>query len=107
MIRGTTPTITYNFPFEVDSIEKFRMYFVQGKNVVLTKTEEECTFSGTTVSAILTQEETYAFSTKKLLQTKARFLLEDGSVCGTKAKNIKVEGDDDSGSEVLALDEVL
>lgn len=104
MIRGTTPTIKYAFPFDVSKIVKFRMYFIQGNILSITKTEDDCIFDGNTVSAMLTQEETYGLSAKKLLVTKARFLLDDGTVCGTKSTNIKVEGADTSGSEVLRIE---
>lgn len=101
MIRGTTPTVTYNFPFNVTDLVKFRMYFIQGTETVLEKTEEDCIFSGTTVKVMLTQEETYKFSPKKKLITRARFKDSDDNVGGTKPKEIRVEGNDSSGSEVL------
>lgn len=104
MIRGTTPTITYTFPFAVSGIVKFRMYFMQGTETLLTRTEEDCTFDGYTVSTVLTQEETYAFSAKKRLEIKCRFLKNDDTVDGTKSKFFDVE--DTGGSvEVLAADE--
>ena len=53
MIRGTTPTITYNFPFTVSGISKIRIYFLQGKDTLLTKDETDCTFSGQSVSVTL------------------------------------------------------
>lgn len=100
MIRGTTPTISYNFPFAVSTITKFRMYFMQGTETVLTKTEEDCTFDGQTVSTTLTQQETYNFSSKKRLETKARYLLTDGKVGATKPKFIDIE---DTGGAVEVL----
>ena len=103
MIRGTTPTITYTFPIDMSNVQKFRMYFIQGSEVVLEKTEEDCSIVGNTVKTTLSQEETYSLSTKKLLITKARFLTNDGKVYGTKGMNIRVEGNDTSGSEVLSV----
>ena len=91
MIRGTTPTITYNFPFAVSGISKIRIYFLQGKDTLLTKSEDDCTFSGNSVSVTLTEQETYGFSAKKRLETKSRFLLSDGTVGGTKPKFIDIE----------------
>jgi hypothetical protein len=58
MIRGTTPTIKFVFPFEVSNITKFSMYFMQGKDAIITRTEDDLTFSGNDVYALLTQEET-------------------------------------------------
>lgn len=96
MIRGTTPTITYNFPFAASTISKFRMYFIQGNETILTKDESDCTFSGQSVSVTLTQEETYSFTAKKRLETKSRFMLFNGNVGGTKSKFLDVE---DTGGE--------
>jgi hypothetical protein len=100
MIRGTTPTVIYVFPFEVDNIEKFRMYFIQGKETILTKTEEDCTFDGTEVSVTLTEEETYQFSSKKRLESQARYLLSNGKVFGTKPKIIDVY---ETGEEAILV----
>ena len=100
IIRGTTPTITFDFPFDVSETTKFRMYFIQGKNVVLTKDETDCTISGNSVSVKLTQQETYKFSEKKLVGYKARFKL-GNDVFGTIPKNTRVEGVDEASSEVL------
>jgi hypothetical protein len=91
MIRGTTPTITYNFPFAASGISKIRIYFMQGTETLLTKTESDCTFSGQSVSVTLTQQETYGFSAKKRVETKSRFKLSSGTVGGTKSKFIDVE----------------
>jgi hypothetical protein len=85
MIRGTTPTITITLPFAVSTVEKFRLYILQGNDTVLTKTEEDCTFSGMSVSVALTEEETYSLSAKKRAEIQARFLLTGGTVGGTKA----------------------
>lgn len=103
MIRGTTPTITYNFPFAVNTITKFRMYFIQGNETLITKkeTDDAMTFSGQSVSVKLTQQETYGFTAKKRLETKARYLLTDGTVAGTKPKFIDVE---DTGGAVEVLE---
>lgn len=104
MIRGTTPTITYNFPFAVSGISKIRIYFLQGKDTLITKTESDCTFSGQSVSVMLTQQETFKFSAKKRLETKSRFLLSTGVVGGTKPKFIDVEetGGNDEVLEVAS-----
>ena len=91
MIRGTTPTITYNFPFAVSSIDKIRIYFLQGKDTIITKNEGDCTMSDQSVSVTLTEEETYMFNAKKRVETKSRFLLSNGTVGGTKGKYIDVE----------------
>lgn len=90
MIRGTTPTVVYKFPFATSQFTKFRMYFIQGKDTILTKTEEDCLFLGKSVSVRLTEAETLLFTAKKRLETKARFQSADGTVGGTRPKFMEV-----------------
>lgn len=104
MIRGTTPTITIRFPFEVDSdISKFVMYLNQGKDTVLTKTlsRNEILLSGYTASATLTQEDTYMFSPKKRVEVTARYKFLSGTVGAIKPRYIDVYDIDGSTDEVL------
>lgn len=101
MIRGTTPTITITFPFEVDTITKFNMYFNQGKDNILTKTESSLSFSGYTVSAVLSQEETYLFSPKKRVEITARYKFTGGTVGAMKPKYIDVYDVDGASDEIL------
>jgi len=105
MKRGTTPTITYNFPFDVSTIEAIRINFLQGSETLFTKTETDCTFSGQTVSVQLTQEETYSLSAKKRIATDARYLKSDGTVGGTKFKYLDVT-DTGGAVEILETSEV-
>lgn len=101
MIRGTTATVVYKFPFPVQNIDKFRMYFLQGNETLVTKTEEDCTFGLRTVSVTLTQEETYTLSSKKRLGTRARFSFNNGRVGGTKMRYLDVY---DSGGDEEILE---
>ena len=103
MIRGTTPTIHFKFPFDVSDISKFRMYFLQGNQTILVKDESKLVFSGKAVSVKLTQEETLLFSPKKRLEIRTRFVYgEDDSVAGTRTVFLDVEdtGDPDTPIEI-------
>jgi len=114
MIRGTTPTITYNMPFDVSKIVKFRMYFIQGTETIITKDETACTITHTassdTVSVQLTQADTFKFSSKKKLITRSRFMTNEGTqqtpvyvVGGTKSKEIVVEDTGGATDEILTV----
>ena len=98
MIRGTTPTIKFVFPFEVSGITKFNMYFMQGKDVILTRTEDDLSFDEDKVYALLSQEETLMFSPKKRLEIKSRYKFSDGTVGATKPKFFEVY---DTGDETI------
>lgn len=92
MIRGTTPVVTIRFPVSVDvsDMTKFNMYFIQGKDTIITRTEDDLTFSGQNVSALLTQEETFLFSPKKRLEVKSRYKFSGGTVGATMPKFLEV-----------------
>jgi hypothetical protein len=86
IIRGTTPTILFKFPFETSDISKFRMYFLQGNKTLFVKDESEIVFSGKAAQVTLTQEETLQFNQKKRLEIRTRFVYgELDSVAGTRA----------------------
>ena len=88
MIRGTTPTITYKFPFAANTLSKIRIYFMQGNETLLTIEEDDCVIDGNNVSVTLTEEETYAFNPKKRVDTQVRFLTSDGTVGASRPKYI-------------------
>lgn len=61
MIRGTTPTIEFNLPFDASVFSVFYITFAQdGKNVV-EKNNTECKISGNKISVTLTQADTLKF----------------------------------------------
>ena len=103
IIRGTTPTINYSFSFAASTIEKTRIYFIQGNETLLTKDEDDCTMNGNTVSVTLTEAETYLFSVKKRLETNARVMQTGGFVGATKSVFIDI--DDTGGGEEILVEE--
>ena len=106
MIRGTTPYVTITFPTGVDvsDMTKFRMYFNQGKDNVLTKTEDDLTFvaESRTVTALLTQEETMLFNPKKRVEIAARYMFSGGIVGAIKPRYIDVYDVDGDTDEILS-----
>ena len=64
MIRGTTPTLAFNLPFQASIIKAAQIlisYVDNLKEVVIEKTLDDCELGDTTISTELTQEETLAF----------------------------------------------
>lgn len=61
MIRGTTPTHTFEVPFDTSTIDKLEIQYAQGANIVLTKVKEDSILSGNVIRVDLTQEETLKF----------------------------------------------
>ena len=79
-IRGTTPTVTFNLPFSVSTLKNCEVYFAQNDELLVTKTKDDCTLSGTTLTTTLTQAETLLFDDDEKLEVQARFVFTNGTV---------------------------
>lgn len=90
MRRGTTPTITFNLPFNVSTIKNCEVYFAQSDELKVTKAYEDCTLSGTTLSVTLSQEDTLAFSDDEKLEMQVRFVFTNGAVDATQIVKGKI-----------------
>ena len=62
MIRGTTPTLEFEIPFETSLIEAAWVTLSQYRAVVVDKQLSDCKCIGKTLSVRLTQEETLKLS---------------------------------------------
>ena len=58
MIRGTTPTLEFALPFEVDLIAEAYVTISQNQSVVIDKSLSELTCAGKTLTVKLSQEDT-------------------------------------------------
>lgn len=75
MIRGTTPTHTFNIPFDTSAITALRIIYSQGDEQILVKELPDCTVDGNTISVKLTQEDTFKFDChKNTVQIQLRVL---------------------------------
>lgn len=89
MIVGTTPTHTFNIPFDT-SIMDVRVIYAQNNNVVLTKIGEDCKVENKTVSVTLTQEDTFLFDHKSPVEIQLRILTSNGCVLASIPKKVGV-----------------
>ena len=74
MIRGTTPTHTFNIPFEASMIKECRVLYAQDDVVIVTKSTSDCILEGTTVKTTLSQQDTFKFDSNKGVQIQLRIL---------------------------------
>ena len=91
MRRGTTPTITFNLPFDVSTVRNCEVYFAQNDELLVTKAMEDCVLTGTTLAVTLSQAETLSFDEEEKLEVQARFVFTDGSVDATEIIKQKVK----------------
>lgn len=74
MIRGTTPTHTFELNVDTSAIEAIYITYSQCKKVVFEKTKDDCTFEddGKSVTVRLTQEDTLKLSSSYTCKVQIR-----------------------------------
>lgn len=78
MNRGTTPTHTFTIPFDTSLIKEVKIIYSQDDEQVFCKRTADCELSGTDIKTTLSQEETFMFDCKKLVQIQLRVLTNGG-----------------------------
>lgn len=84
MMQGTTPTHTFELPFDASTFKTVRVIYSQDDAPALVKTDGEVKISGSTISVQLTQEDTFKFSTDKRVRIQIRLLSQDGEALGSE-----------------------
>jgi hypothetical protein len=90
MIRGTTPTHTFELPFDTRNIKKLAIYYSQGNEVMVRKGMEHCIFKGNVVITTFTQEETLLFKHGKNVQVQMKIRTRDGETLASFIETIPV-----------------
>ena len=90
MIRGTTPTHTFQIPFNTNLVKEIRISYAQKDVVVVEKSTEDCKLDGMNITVKLTQEETLRFSENVMAALQLRVLLNDGNVLATPVMRLDV-----------------
>lgn len=79
-MRGTTPTHVFTLPFDCSLIKAIKITYAQNDKVVLCKRDSDCVLAGSTVQTTLSQEDTFLFDCKKLVEIQIRCLTHGGEV---------------------------
>ena len=90
MRRGTTPTLTFNLPFNVEDIHYCEIYFSQNDELVFEKTMDDCVLEDNTLSVTLTQADTLNLDEEEKAEIQIRFVFIDGTVNATDIVKDKV-----------------
>lgn len=91
MIRGTTPTHTFNLTFDVSLIKKVKITYAQDNTAVIAKTTKDCTLSGSSIAVKLSQEDTLKFDHRKTVEIQVRILTQNNAAMASKIKRVSVE----------------
>ena len=91
MLRvGTTPRHTITIDFDTSFIQKLKVTYAQKDKVIITKYKEDCILSGDTIIIPLTQEDTFLFNEKDLVQIQIRVLTVEGEALSSGVKTVCV-----------------
>ena len=94
MIKGTTPTIRYNLPFQsslIKTAEIVLAYVDSNKQVLIVKDKSACTLGVDSIEAVLTQEETLQLPAPSTVEVQLRILTEDGTALATVPEKVLVK----------------
>lgn len=90
MIRYTTPTITFNLPFEASYLTAAYITIVQ-KDILIDKTLSDCVASDQTLSVTLSQEETGKLKADHPTKIQIRCVGDDGKAYASQQFKLEVK----------------
>ena len=90
MIQGSTPTHLFELPFSTEVINRVRVLYAQGDEVLFVKENDACTFDGRTIKVRLTQAETLLLDHKKPVQIQVRAMTTGGDSLVSPIKRVEV-----------------
>ena len=90
MIRGTTPTHTFNVPIDTSTIKEVRILYAQDDALVLVKETKDCELGDGIVKTTLSQDDTFMFDCKKCVEVQIRVLTEGGEALASVPVKVSV-----------------
>lgn len=85
IIRGTTPTLIFNLPFPASTMAAFYINISQRyENVQIEKAAEDCVVSDSSITLVLTQEDTLKLIPDKQAFIQIRVRTNDGTALASK-----------------------
>jgi hypothetical protein len=84
MIRGTTPTLTFTFPFEKDEIKSLSVVFVQCGLIRLEKTLKDVEIENNVLTVRLSQEDTLCYWDNHDIDIQIRAVTNEGEAFASK-----------------------
>lgn len=90
MQRGTTPTHIFTLPFSVEQAEEIRVLYAQDGNVKIKKEKEDLQILFNSITLKLSQEETFLFDTKSLVEIQIRVKM-DNNVFASDILTVRVQ----------------
>lgn len=79
IIRGTTPTHTFEIPFDTSLVKEAHVIYGQEGKEIFRKDAYDCQMEGNKISVTLEQEDTLLLDCRKNVQIQLRVLTTDGT----------------------------
>lgn len=93
MIKGTTPTLQFNLPFETSIIKAAEIvlrYVDNAKTVIIERSLKDCNVGDRSISATLTQEETLALPAPTTAKVQIRVKTIDDKTFACSPKKVLI-----------------
>ncbi len=87
---GTTPTFSFELPFEVSAVRTAKITFRQNRTIILEK-KEDCKLEGNVVKISLTQEETFLFDPRFKMDVQLRVVTVGNDALSSDIYSAEVE----------------
>lgn len=91
MIRGTTPTLEFTLPFEVETLSALYVTFKQAGRTVAERTLQECRYEGKVLLVELSQDETLAFTAGQQVDMQIRVKFTSGKALASEIMTTSVQ----------------
>lgn len=72
--RGTTPTHTFEMPFDCEKLTAFTITYAQNDVPIVKKSKEDCTVKGATIVVRLNQEDTLKFNDERGVKIQLKIM---------------------------------
>lgn len=90
MIRGTTPTHTFDLPVSEANVKDIRITYVQNDEKIVEKRLNDVVLSEKKVETTLTQEETLKFKAQRSAFVQVRVLTDEDKVFASNSEAITI-----------------
>lgn len=90
IIRGTTPTHTFNIPVDESLVDEICIIYSQNDKEIFTRETFDCEVKGKQIITTLTQENTLALNHKFVVEIQCFFKTTDGVIFGSHINYVKV-----------------
>lgn len=91
MRLGSTPKHEFTLPFDISLVKEFKVTYRQNGEIILEKYLNDFEANGNTLSATLTQEETFLFAEGVNVELQARVLTTGGDAISSDIRIITAE----------------